>query len=398
MGRGILRIGIDGRAIYKEIDGIGRYSLNLIRSLASIDSTNQYVIFKNQDVAERLTPAENFREVAVRFRHLSLRSVAYLPLVMRGLDLDVFHAPFFVCPAWGIKNVIVTVHDLMALTFPGFFGGRSNVQEKAAQLYHRVFVPLSIRKARKIIAVSESTKEALIDHLHVKSEKISVIYEGVDACFKKAYTGEALEAFRVRKGLPRKYLLYVGNMKPYKNVGLIVSALAILKKKGRLKHKLVMAGRKDRFFPSVYREVEDNQLLDEVIFLDYVSDEELPLLFKNAGMFVFPSASEGFGLPPLEAMSLGVPTIVSNTSSLPEVVGDGALLIDPKDPQNLASGVWKVSEDQVFRRQLADKGIKRSRAFAWETTARETLRLYSDMGGKPGHETVHHNESKECTT
>lgn len=382
MARGFLRIGIDGRAIYKKIDGIGRYSLNLIRNLASIDHTNQYVIFKNQEVTERLAPAENFREVAVRFRHLSLRSVAYLPLLMKGLDLDVFHAPFFICPAWGIKNVIITVHDLMALTFPGFFGGRSNIQEEAAKLYHRMFVPLSIRKAKKIIAVSESTKEALIDHLHVRSEKISVIYEGVDACFKKAYTEKALEAFRVRKGLPRKYLLYVGNMKPYKNVGLIVSALAVLKKKGRLKHKLVMAGRKDRFFPVVYRDVQKNELSDDVIFLDYVGDDELPLLFKNAGTFLFPSASEGFGLPPLEAMSLGVPTIVSNTSSLPEVVGDGGVLVDPKDPGGLAAAIWKVSEDLAFRRRLADKGIKRSRAFSWETTARETLKLYSEMGAK----------------
>jgi glycosyltransferase involved in cell wall biosynthesis len=140
-----------------------------------------------------------------------------------------------------------------------------------------------------------------------------------------------------------------------------------------------MAGKMDRFFPLVYSEVKDKELIDDVIFLDYVGDDELPLLFKNADMFVFPSVSEGFGLPALEAMSLGVPTIVSNAASLPEVVGDGALLVDPKDPQGLSRAILKVSEDHDLRRTLVDKGIKRSKAFSWKTTARETLRLYRDL-------------------
>jgi glycosyltransferase involved in cell wall biosynthesis len=140
-----------------------------------------------------------------------------------------------------------------------------------------------------------------------------------------------------------------------------------------------MAGKMDRFFPLVYSEVKDKELIDDVIFLDYVGDDELPLLFKNADMFLFPSVSEGFGLPALEAMSMGVPSIVSNVSSLPEVVGDGALLVDPKDPQGLANAILRVFKDEDLRRNLADKGIKRSTAFSWKTAACETLKLYRDL-------------------
>jgi glycosyltransferase involved in cell wall biosynthesis len=374
-----LRIGIDGRGIFQELDGIGRYSLNLIRGLASIDRKNEYVILKNREVEGKIAEEKNFHEVSVSYRHLSLLTPLYLPLLLNRFNLDIFHSLFFVGSIWGVESQIVTVHDLMALTFPGFFGGRSLLKEKAAFLYHRVFVPLSVRKSKKIIAVSQSTKSALVETLHVPPGKISVIYEGVDDCFRKAHTKREIEAFKIRKGLPDQYLLYVGNMKPYKNIRLMTSALSLLKRENQLRHKLVIAGKKGRFFPLVYSEVKDRELVDQVIFLDYVGDDELPLLFKNADMFLFPSVHEGFGLPALEAMSLGVSTIVSNASSLPEVVGDGALLVDPESPQSLANAILRISNDSKLRSELSRKGIERSRAFSWEKTAHETLKLYRDV-------------------
>jgi glycosyltransferase involved in cell wall biosynthesis len=371
-----LRIGIDGRGIYKTIDGIGRYSLNLIRSLASIDQTNQYIIFKNKEIREKIVDVPNFQEIEIDFRHLSMRSLIYLPLLIKKYNLDVFHSPFFIAPLWGVKNLIVTVHDLMALTFPGFFGGRGYLKQKVAYWYHRIFVPLSIKKAKKIIAVSQSTKMDLINYLHIDSERISVIYEAVDDYFKKPHTADELGKFKKNKGLPANYFLYTGNMKPYKNINLMISALAILKNKGVLKHKLLMAGRKDRFFPIVYKEVKDKNLSDDVVFLDYVSDEELPLLIKCADIFIFPSLYEGFGLPALEAMSLGVPTIVSNASSLPEVVSDGAIIIDSHDPQDLAQAVVSLLKDEDLRKNLSKRGIERSKVFSWRKAAEETLEVY----------------------
>ena len=380
MGRHSLRIGIDGRAIYKAIDGIGRYSLNLIRKLAAIDHTNQYFIFKNPEIKENIADAANFHEVVVGFHHLSLRTVLCLPRVTKRFALDVFHAPFFVCPMWGVKNVVLTVHDIMALTFPSFFGGRNRLKEKAAFFYHRLFVPLSIQRARKIIAVSNSTKLALMESLKVAADRISVTYEAVDDRFEVDCARKDVEAFRVRLGLPQEYLLYVGNMKPYKNFTLIASALEILKKRMGLRHKLVVAGKKDRFFPAVYEDLKNRNLLDDVVFVGYVGDDELPWLFKNAAVFLFPSLCEGFGLPPLEAMSQGVPTIVSHASSLPEVVADGALLVDPHSPEDLAGAILKVLKDVDLRSRLSQRGIERSRAFSWETMARQTLAIYNAMG------------------
>ena len=371
-----LRIGIDGRGIYKSIDGIGRYSLNLIRNLAAIDSVNQYIIFKNTEIERKIVDTPNFHEVNVDFRHLSLRTVFTIPLLTKNFHLDVFHSPFFVSPLWGTKNLIVTVHDLMAITFPGFFGGRSYVKEKVAYLYHRVFVPLSIKRAKRIIAVSQSTKKSLIERFHIDPEKISVIYEAVDDHFKRDYAKTEIEGFKKAQRLPEKFFLYVGNMKPYKNIPLIISALEILKRENMLKHKFVIAGRKDRFFPFIYKEVKDKHLLNDVIFLDYVSDNELPLLIKCADIFVFPSLGEGFGLPPLEAISLGVPTIVSNATSLPEVVGDGAIIVDPHNPEKLAQAIAYLLKDKDLRKKLTQKGIDRSKAFSWRKTAENTIEVY----------------------
>ncbi len=374
-----LRIGIDGRAIYKAMDGIGRYSLNLIRSLAEIDHRNEYFIIKNREIPYKITDAPNFHEVPVVYRHLSLRSVFCLPLVTRRFSLDVFHAPFFVCPIWGVENVVITVHDIMALTFPSFFSGRNVFKEKAAFLYHHLFVPLSIQKARKIISVSYSTKEALIENQKTKPEKICVIHEAVDDILKAKIQRKDVEAFRMRRKLPPEYLLYIGNMKPYKNFKLIILALEILRKSESLEQRLVIAGKKDRFFSLIYDDLKRRNLLDNVIFLDYVGDDELPLLFASASLFLFPSLCEGFGLPPLEAMAHGIPTIVSNTSSLPEVVGDGALLVHPRDPQDLAAAILSLTTDMGLRDKLSQKGVERSKAFSWQMAARQTLSIYEEV-------------------
>ena len=371
-----LKIGIDGIGILKTIDGITRYSLNLIRSLSEIDSTNKYFIFKNSWRKRKIVDARNFQEIEVDFPHLSMKSLFHFPFLIKHFNLDIFHSPFFIAPLWNVNNLIITVHDLMALTFPKFFGGRSYIKEKGAYWYHRIFVPLSIKKARKIIAVSQNTKKDLINYLHIKPEKISVIYEAVDEQFKKNHTVIELEKFKRDKGLPANYFLYAGTMKPYKNIQLIISALKILKQKGELKYKLLIAGRKDRFFPTVYKEVKDRNLVDDVDFLDYVSDDELPLIIKCADIFIFPSLYEGFGLSVLEAMSLGVPTIVSNASSLPEVVSDGAIIVDSQNPQDLAQAVLSLLKDEDLRKNLSKRGIERSQAFSWRKTAEETLKIY----------------------
>ena len=374
-----LRIGIDGRGIHKTIDGIGRYSLNLIRSLASIDQTNQYIIFKNREIKEKIADTPNLREIEVDFPHLSMKSLFHFPFLIKHFNLDIFHSPFFIAPLWGVKNLVVTVHDLMALTFPGFFGGRGYLKENGAYWYHRIFVPLSIRKAKRIIAVSQNTRKDLIEKLKIKPERICVIHEAVDDRFTRDFTVAEVEKFKRIKRLPDSFLLYVGNFKPYKNIPLIISALDILKKTNMLKHKFVMAGRKDRCFPIVYKEVKDRNLVNDVVFLDYVSDEDLPLLFKCADIFIFPSLYEGFGLPALEAMSLGIPTIVSNASSLPEVVGDGAMIVDPRNPQDLAQSILSLLKDEDLRKKLSQKGIERSKTFSWKKTAEETLRLYIEV-------------------
>jgi glycosyltransferase involved in cell wall biosynthesis len=374
-----MRIGIDGRAIYKNLDGIGRYSLNLIRGLARVDGENEYVIFRNNLFDETIVESPNFREVHVSFPALSLRTGYYLGHLLKKEDVDVFHSPFFIAPLWGINNLVVTVHDLMALNFPGFFSGRNFLLSKYAYLFHKYMIPKALSRSRKVIAVSNNTKVDLERSFNLNSNKVSVIYEAADPSFRKIMDIETLETYRRNARLPENFILYVGNTKPYKNVFALLKAFKIFKTTWDLDYALVIAGKKDRFHQTTLQMAKELALLPHVRFFDNFTEKELPLLYNLAKLFVFPSYYEGFGLPPLEAISCGTPVITSNRSSLPEVVGESAMLVEPDDVDGLAKAMKRILDDEGLREQMSQKGIEQSKMFSWKKTAEETLNVYKSI-------------------
>jgi glycosyltransferase involved in cell wall biosynthesis len=374
-----MRIGIDARGIGPALDGIGRYSRNLIAALAAIDERHDYVLLSRQTRYASTPWGGNFHEVPWDVPPLSLRTALWLPWRLRGQEVQVFHSLFFIAPLYGRPPLVVTVHDLMALTFPRFFSGRNVVLEQAASWFHRLFVPLSVKRAARVVAVSQHTAKDVQKYLDVPSERITVTYEAPEERFHPIPDRNQLAQFRQRLGLPEEFVLYVGNTKPYKNVPRLVEAFGWMKKKAPNTLKLVIAGKEDRFRPQVCQKVAELGLQEHVMFLSHLSDVELPLLLNCAKVFVFPSLYEGFGLPVMEAMACGTPVVTSTAASLPEVAGEAALLVDPLDVESIAEAINQALADEGLREELQWRGLERSALFSWPQTARQTLAVYEEV-------------------
>jgi glycosyltransferase involved in cell wall biosynthesis len=391
-----MRIGIDVRGIQRFPDGIGRYTRSLVRGLLEIDDENEYVLFKQPetDLSDLLpsgrasglgSPEHKGRGKSVvpgvetvdfPFRHLSMGTVFLFGRVVRSAGIDLLHIPFFVGPFFPPVPTVVTVHDLMALTFPGFFSGRSWASEKMALLFHKFFVPRTVRRSHLILAVSEYTKGEVIRVLGVQDRRIEVVYPALDrrmACTKGSEHRLTDEIVHTR--VP--YFAYLGNTKPYKNIsGLLQGLVLVRERQNAGKPGLIFIGRKDRFREAVESEARCLGLADCVTFAGELEDARAAEILKGSVGFCFPSLSEGFGLPVLEAMSLGVPVLASNTASLPEVAGDAALLVDPGSPEEIADGMFRFLSDPDLRRELSEKGLRRAEYFSEKRMAEKTLRLY----------------------
>ena len=262
-----MRIGLDARAVYKNLDGIGCYSLNLIRALTKIDKENEYVIFRNTLFGEPIVESPNFREVRIGFPALSLRTGFYLGRLVKKENVDIFHSLFFIAPFWGVNNLVVTVHDLMALHFPGFFSGRNFLASKYAYLFHKYMIPRAVSGSRKLIAVSNSTKNDLERFFNLNSNKVSVIYEAADPSFRKIENTGTLETYRRNVLLPENFILYVGNTKPYKNILTLLRAFKLFKTMWKSDYFLVVAGKKDRFHQTTFQMAKEFGLFPHFKFL-----------------------------------------------------------------------------------------------------------------------------------
>ncbi|NOZ27369.1 MAG: glycosyltransferase family 4 protein [Chloroflexi bacterium] len=240
----------------------------------------------------------------------------------------------------------------------------------------------SVLRARRIIADSFSTRDDLVQTWNIPSERISVVHVGVEKVYRPA-PPEAVEAFRRRRGLPERFVLYLGTLEPRKNVIAAVEAFARwIQATGDRTTWLILGGAKGWYYEQIFSRVQELGITDRVRFPGYIPSAELPDWYRAAEVFLYPSLYEGFGLPPLEAMACGTPVITSNTSSLPEVVGDAALKVDPHDVEAIAEALARLLEDADLRRQLREAGLERARLFSWERTARETIAAYHLALGK----------------
>jgi glycosyltransferase involved in cell wall biosynthesis len=293
-------------------------------------------------------------------------------LAAESRKLDLLHGLAFAAPLMAACPTVITVHDLSFLRYPGAF-------RPFNRWYLSWITRTCTRRAARVIAVSESTRQDVIRLCGVAPERVVNIPNGVTAGFSPAST-EAVAAFRQVRGLPDRYMLFLGTLEPRKNLVRLIEAYGRWRQgRGGPAAKLVIAGGKGWYYERIYARVAELGLLEDVIFPGYVPAEDLPWWYRAADLFIYPSLFEGFGLPVLEALACGTPTIASCASSLPEVAGEAALLVDPDDVQALAQAIEWVMSDRQVAATLRAAGPEQAARFPWSRTARETVQLYRDV-------------------
>jgi len=308
---------------------------------------------------------------AEKFNDLWLRR--YLPARIKKDRIDVFHGPSFLLPEGGTAKRIVTIHDLSPVLFPQLYEGISS-----DAIIRRT--QNAIEKADAVIADSEHTRNDIMDIYHTPPDKVWTIYLGIDErYFRQVDEGYAQEV-KEKYDLPEDFILHVGSYHPRKNTEVILKALSTLRKRKKVV-RLVLSGKKTRYFGRILELVRDLQLEKSVTLIGYIPDEQVHALYSCAKALIYPSLYEGFCLPMVEAMASGVPCIVANTSCLPEVAGEAAILVDSNDPENIADAIIRVLENSELREELSAAGYERARRYSWRKAAQKTLDLYREVAG-----------------
>lgn len=355
--------------------GINSYIYHLLKNLGQIDSDYHYSVFlgDRRFVDGRLGLYYTWwptQRPAVRV----LWEQLIQPIVLRQRRVDLLHAMAFVGPLWSPCPFVVTIYDLSFYRYPEAFRPWN-------RLYLSIFTRLSTRRARRVIAISESTRRDVVTILGVPPDRVDVAYCGVDESLRPLPAAE-VASFRSRRALPDRFILFLGTLEPRKNIRTLIRAYGQWHKLESGIPKLVIAGGKGWYYDQVFAEVEDLGLAGQVIFPGYVMQQELPWWYNAAECLVYPSRFEGFGLPVLEAMACGTPVVTTNVSALPEVAGDAALLVAPDDEPQLVEAMRRVLNDESLRQEMASKGLAQAANFTWARTACQTVTAYDRALGK----------------
>jgi glycosyltransferase involved in cell wall biosynthesis len=372
----IVNIGFDLSPTIHRHAGLGRYAHALLAALLQIDATHTYRVFHNQPAPGESVPPiftdlpRTVVPLSAKPWRMSVLLADYLHLSMdRWLSgVDVFHGTDHLLPPLRRAKTVFTLHDLIFKFYPEY-------HLPLNRAFLALMLPRFLRRADAIIAVSECTKRDALRLYDIPPEKITVIYEAADPALQPVNDQNQLAEMRARYAKAQPYILFVGTIEPRKNIPALIDALKILRARG-LTHRLLIAGRKGWLYENIFAHARQSGIADQIDFLNYVPDADLAALYSACEAFVFPSLYEGFGLPPLEAMACGAPVVCSNTSSLPEVVGDAALLVNPHAANEIADAIERVLTNPALRDELRAKGLAHAQKFSWERTARETLAIY----------------------
>lgn len=361
-----MKIAIDARMI--RYSGIGTYIRSLLDEYGKLPCAGDFLVFGNY------SELKQFKNLNVRNLNAPVYSITeqlVLPLKIRAVS--VFHAPHYNAPLFYRGRLVVTIHDIIHVKFPEY------LPSKKAYLYARYMLRTAARKARILITDSVNTKNDLIKYFEVPPGKIRVIPLGVDNKFHMVEDKALLSAFRKKHTLPQDFILYAGNLKEHKNLSTLLRAFKLLKVEKKITENLVLTTGGNPVPQKLLRQVFKEGMEAWTIFLPFIPDDEMPLLYNCAKVFAFPSLYEGFGLPPLEAMACGVPVVSSNAASLPEVLGDSAIMCGPKDFNAFAEGIHSLITDESFRIKVIAKGKNRAGNYSWAVTAKKTIDVYREL-------------------
>ena len=349
--------------------GSGEFCFQLLSKLSKIDTSNEYSVFLPVEPSSDM-PKEKEKWKYVVFHSKKLWTLLDLSKKLKNYKLDVFFSPTHYLPLYTSSPSVISILDVSYLYFPNLF--------KKKDLYQlRLWGGYSIKKAKKIITISNSSKNDIIKMYKVNPDKIAVVYPGIKIQNSKIRV-QNMEDLKEKFGIASPYILFVGTLQPRKNIVRLVEAFSKLQ--GEI--KLVIVGKKGWQFEEILNAPKKYGVENRVKFLDSVSDEDLPSLYKNALCFCLPSLYEGFGLPILEAMQYGCPVATSNVSSLPEAGGDAAVYFNPENVEDIKNSLESIIQSSELRDKLIKKGYEQVKKFSWEKTARETLKVLEEVGNK----------------
>jgi glycosyltransferase involved in cell wall biosynthesis len=365
-----MHIGIDTRLVAYRTGGISTYMKRLVAALEILDRQNSYTVFHSRKACQ--ATSHRFQNAALWTPcHHRIERLA-LSVELAYFNLDLFHSPDFIPPLRGARRHIITVHDLTFLHYPQYLTAD-------ARRYYNGQINAAVRQSDHILADSQATKTDLINMLNVRAEKITVHRLGVDERFA-VLDPLIAEAKRRELKLPDEYILFVGTFEPRKNISGLLRAYRLLLDKMPDAPPILLVGQRGWLFDETMQHIQDLKLSERIVLREDISDDMLPVVYNLAKVLVMPSFYEGFGFPALEAMACGTVPIVSNRSSLPEVVGEVGLQVNPDDPAELAVALEKTLTDGKWVELMREAGLARARQFRWEATAAIALSVYQAVG------------------
>lgn len=366
------RIGVDATPLLGQRSGIGHYTARLLAAQLRTEPEREFLLYSNrplENLEPQLEQATRVPGYLLRSRWLWMQLM--LPRLISQTRPDLCHFTNALAPLWINRPYVLSIYDATLFLY-------SSYHPWTRLLAIRLMLPLAVRRASAVITISQSARQDLQKILNIPSEKIHVVYGAAHPQFEPVTQQAKLAQVRQKYGLPEQFLLYVGTLEPRKNLTRLVKAFGRLKKMGQ-PHKLVLAGPWGWSMNGFNQQIDKLDLGDSIQMLGYIPDEDLPSLYSLATVFVFPSIYEGFGLPPLEAMACGTPVLSSKNSSLAEICGDAAFLVDPLNEESLLEGLRQLLESKALQLELGEIGRKRAAEFSWERAAKETIAVYDSV-------------------
>ena len=386
-----MKIGIEGQRLFrKKKHGMDMVALELIKNLQKIDKENEYFIFvKPDEDSSVLSETPNFKIIELDGGPYPTWEQFALPKAAKKYGCEILHCTSNTAPFFTDIPLITILHDIIYMEsgYLKILKSSASTYQKFGNVYRKLVVPRIVKKSTKVVTVSHFEKRRIAEFFNIKKENcLEAIYNGVSTHFKPVTDEIELKRVKDKYNLPDKFFFFLGNTDPKKNTKGTLKAFSDFLKQSESDYKLVMLDYDTNELKKILDEIGDKQLINHIVLTGYVVNTDLPAIYSLCAIFLYPSLRESFGIPMLEAMGCGVPVITSNTSSMPEVSGDAAHIIDPYKPEEITEGIVKILNNSEYAKDLCKKGIERSKLFSWENMAKEYLKLYK---------LIHINSSKK---
>lgn len=383
-----MKIGIDARFLtHPQPGGFKTYTENLIAGLAEVDQQSQYILYVDRppDQSVRLPKRPNFQTQVVAgtlpLIGMPWREQMGLARQAKRDKVDLLHSPSLTAPLRLACRSVVTIHDTIWLFPERFSNGKSSGKRNLMRWYYNLVPRAAARSAAAVITVSGDAKQSITSHLHLRPERIFVTHEAASTIYRRISDPAPLTAIRTKYDLGPEFILAISSADPRKNITTLLKAFAQLPEALRARYQLAVVWTHKLLAPEIMALADSLGISGQLRFLERVSNDDLVLLYNAASLFVFPSLYEGFGLPLLEAMACGTPVVAANNSSIPEIVGDAAVLVDAQQANGMAQAIGRVLEDKALHADLIRRGIARAGGFSWARCAQETVAVYQKATG-----------------